>query len=230
MELVVSLPRNDVGLAVAAADSGADALKVHMNVEHRASGTRFGTYDEEADAVREIIHSASCPVGLMPGASPHTLPSNAELTALHDEGLDFLDIYVHHMPLWFIDLPLKLVVALASFDGFIEKPFYNTHLVWPRDSNRNRIHMCEASIFGPEEYGRPFTYADFRLLRIVQEYVDVPLLVPTQKAITPEDARWLKRAGTGGLMIGAVVTGETADSIAQATAEYRCALDKEDTD
>lgn len=226
MQLFVSLPRNDSELARAAADAGADAIKVHMNVEHRASQTHFGSYAEEQAAVRAIITAVQCPVGLMPGADPSALPSADELTSLAHDGLNFVDIYAHHMPLWFIDLPLKLIVALSSFPGFVEGPYYTTHFYWPPESNRNRITMCEASIFAPEDYGTPFTYADFRRLRILQEYVDVPLLVPTQKAITPDDAKWLKRTGTGGLMIGAIVTGQTADSIAMATAAYRKAIDE----
>ena len=54
MDLVVSLPRNDVELATAAANAGANALKVHMNVAHRASGTHFGTYDYVREAASQL--------------------------------------------------------------------------------------------------------------------------------------------------------------------------------
>ena len=225
MKLIVSLPENSLEMAQAAAAAGADSIKVHMNVEHRASGNYFGTYAKEAGAIRSIISGVSCPVGLMPGADFHSLPTFDELSSLADDGLAFVDIYAKHMPLWFLELPLDLILALDSFFGFVEEPYYSTHFPWPEDSNSNKIKMCEASIFKPEEYGTPFTYHDFRRLRILQEYVDVPLLIPTQKAITQNDAIWLKRQGAGGLMIGAVVTGRTADSIAKSTAEYRLALD-----
>jgi hypothetical protein len=178
MLLIVSLPRNDLDLARAAAEAGADYVKVHMNVEHRASGTRFGTFAEEVDTVRSIMRGINKPVGLMPGADPGALPTNDELAQLHADGLAFVDIYTHHMPLRFLDLPtsLRLVVAFSHF-------------------------------------------------RILQEYVDVPLIVPTQNAITPADAVWLARDGVAGLMIGAIVTGTTANSIAAATAAFRCAID-----
>lgn len=227
MELIVSLPQNSVELAQAAVDGGADLLKVHMNVAHAASGTVFGDFSQEAAAVREIIKAVDIPVGLMPGADFNALPTFDELKTLADDGLDFVDIYTHHMPLWFIDLPLKLVLAFDSFDNFVEPVYYTTHMWWPPDANANRIWMAEGSIFGKDEYGQPFTYHDFRRLRILQEYVDVPLVVPTQKAITPADAVWLKRTGTGALMIGAVVTGLTAESLAAATRRYRDAIDSE---
>src|SRR5207237_10168995 len=122
MELVVSLPRNDVELARAAEQAGAQALKVHMNVHHHASGTRFGSLADEHERVREIIAAVKVPVGLMPGADPAKLPTADELTSLASAGLNFLDIYTNHMPLWFLDLPLRLILALRSFDGFLEPP------------------------------------------------------------------------------------------------------------
>jgi hypothetical protein len=227
MELVVSLPRNDVELARAAVQAGADALKLHMNVHHEASGTHFGSFADEQARVREIISAVNVPVGLMPGADPDKMPTFEELSDLASAGLNFVDLYTHHMPLWVLDLPLRIVAALGSFDGFLEPPYYQTHFMWPPENNSNRIAMCEASIFPKEEYGKPFTYQDFRRLRILQEYIDAPMMVPTQKRITPGDAVWLKRTGTAALMIGAIVTGDTADSIATATEAYKSALEQE---
>jgi hypothetical protein len=91
--------------------------------------------------------------------------------------------------------------------------------------------MAEGSIAKPEEYGSPFTWADFRRLRNMAEYLDssVKLLIPTQKAITPDDARWLARDDAfGALMIGAIVTGTTVESVGAATAAYRAAIDSVD--
>ncbi|MDQ3022922.1 MAG: hypothetical protein M3R04_00855 [bacterium] len=225
MELIVSLPRNDMDLALAAAQGGAHALKLHMNVRHDASGTSYGSFAEEADIVRRIIGAVKIPVGLMPGADPANLPTQDELSSLASAGLDFIDIYSDNMPLWFLELPLRLIVALRSFDGFLEPPYYQTHFMWPPELNKNRIAMCEASIFPKEDYGKPFTFHDLRRLRILQEYIDAPMVVPTQKAITPYDATWLKRGGTAALMIGAIVMGDTADSIASATEAYRDAIE-----
>ena len=47
MELIVSLPSNDPAMAQAATGAGADAVKLHMNVTHDASGTRFGSFAED---------------------------------------------------------------------------------------------------------------------------------------------------------------------------------------
>ena len=47
--LVVSLPSNNLEMAKAALEGGAQAVKVHCNVWHRASGHTFGTYAENRE-------------------------------------------------------------------------------------------------------------------------------------------------------------------------------------
>ena len=85
MTLIVSLPSNSKALAKAAAKGGADALKVHMNVKHEASGVVFGGYDDEKDAIGEVIDSVKIPVGIMPGNEE--LPSEKEMGALKKIGI-----------------------------------------------------------------------------------------------------------------------------------------------
>ena len=66
--VIAALPRNDLALAEAALEGGAQAVKVHCNVCHRASGNTFGTFAENRTFLRELI--ALCgdvPVGLVPG-------------------------------------------------------------------------------------------------------------------------------------------------------------------
>jgi len=223
VDLIVSLPKNDIEMAKAAVEGGAAALKVHMNVSHAASGTGFGTYAEEAETVRGIIDAVDIPVGLMPGADIAELPEPKELLALADAGLDFLDIYAGHMPLWFLDLPLKLIPAFSSLEGDWEV-FRAAGYMNLVPGGPSRIEMVEASVCPKDQYGQPFNYHDFSVLRALRDYIDTPLLVPTQKAITPEEGRRIIDAGIGSLMIGAIVTGTTAESIGEATALYRKVL------
>jgi len=96
--------------------------------------------------------------------------------------------------------------------------FYLTHF-WREDANR--ISMLEASIMPPEAYGTPLTFADVATYRGLADASDVPLLIPTQKLIQPEDLRMLKGGGVGGIMIGAVVTGRSEGSIEEVTRKFR---------
>ena len=102
MGLIVSLPRNDAELARAAAEGGADALKVHLNVRHAASGTLFGSFDEEKDRIAAVLEAAGVPVGVMPGAEEVATPE--QMCALRDMGVQFYDIYFHHMPVSYLAL------------------------------------------------------------------------------------------------------------------------------
>src|SRR4030042_1995147 len=111
MKLIVSLPDNDLELALAAARGGADAVKVHMNVVHRASGAAFGDFAHERQRVLKLISDAGVPVGLMPGQTQ--LPTLDELGELVDAGLAFVDIYAHHLPASYLRLGQQLELILA---------------------------------------------------------------------------------------------------------------------
>lgn len=69
LSLFVSLPANDVRLAKAALEEGADALKVHFNVGHRASGNQFGPLGSYADVFGQIRAAFDGPFGVVPSGS-----------------------------------------------------------------------------------------------------------------------------------------------------------------
>jgi hypothetical protein len=67
--LIASLPRNDPALAQAALEGGADVIKFHIHLQHRASQTVTGSLAEERPALEQILRlSAGHPVGIVPGA------------------------------------------------------------------------------------------------------------------------------------------------------------------
>src|SRR5690606_12862086 len=74
--LLVSLPQNDPALARAAMRGGAQGLKIHINVEHHASGTHFGSWSEEKERIAAILEEAKeAPVGIVPGGNPFASPA-----------------------------------------------------------------------------------------------------------------------------------------------------------
>jgi hypothetical protein len=83
----------------------------------------------------------------------------------------------------------------------------------------------EAAFIAHDGYGKPLTMADLAAYRDLHDTVDVPIIVPTQRAIRPEEATILTgECRIEGLMIGAIVTGRTAGEIERAVARYRTAL------
>ncbi len=218
--LLVSLPRNDASLARAALEAGADGLKVHINLEHFASGLSTGSLDEEAPALQEIV-DLGAPVGIVPGAG-EKIATREELYRLAEIGIDFFDLYGQDMPAWMLALEDCAMSVMVAFSA--------THRPWAlveRLSDRSRPDMIEASILPHDAYGRPLTAADVSEYAGIARRVTQPVVVPTQKAILPDEVGVLMDAGVAGILIGAIVTGTEAEQMAGATERFRTAIDRE---
>ncbi len=216
--LVVSLPSNDLGLAKAALEGGADAIKVHCNVWHRASGHTFGTYAENKAFLRDlIVLCGDVPVGLVPGTSEAFI-TEAELRELEEMGLDFISAYSHNLPCFAMD-SRKITNAVAIGSDYTE-----SILDAVRDSD---IAVLECSVVRGEEYGKDLTCADILRYSSIVRRTGKRCMVPTQKKIRPEDVKRLYRAGCKALMIGAVVFGQepTPKEVRETTAAFRAAVD-----
>lgn len=216
--LIVSLPSNDLELAKAALAGGADAVKVHCNVWHRASGHSFGTYEENREFLRQLIRACGdVPVGLMPGTHEAFI-TNEDRLELEDMGLSFTSAYMQHLPGFMME-SRKLTNVVA-----IDLNYTHDTLEMVRDSE---IQVLEASIMKGQDYGQPLTDAD------IQRYADIvaktgkPCVIPTQKHIKTTQVRALYEAGCKALMIGAVVFGQepTPEQLREAVRVYRQAVD-----
>lgn len=213
--LIVSLPRNEVELAKAAVEGGADALKVHLNVHHHASGTAFGTWEQERAAVQEIVSSVGIPVGVVPGAQ--VIASDDELAAMAKMGIDFWDTFVHHAPTRLLERTDMGCMMALNFQFPLERAALVVKL---------GAQVIEASIIPPEEYGSLLTARDLVAYSVLTAEVgSTPVVIPSQRKYTPRDVPHLRRAGARGLVIGAIVTGPDATSLGEATREFRRAID-----
>jgi hypothetical protein len=214
--ILVSLPGNDVRLAEAALRGGAQGLKVHINVEHFASGTRFGPFEEERKSIARIVDVAkahNAPVGVVPGGSPFATEDDFEKLA--QLGIDFFDAYPSEAPPWTLTQK-HLGVMLAAYAGGTVGTMRSLELAG--------MQMCEASFMPHEEYGQELTALDIGRYRELAEALQGPIIVPSQKKITPRDLPALQQSGVKGLLIGAIVTGREADTIEAATRSFAEAL------
>ncbi|MFA6451598.1 MAG: hypothetical protein WCX65_19155 [bacterium] len=213
MPLIASLPQNSVELAKAAAAGGADMLKIHMNVHHAASGTHFGSFAEERKNIEAIIAAVEIPVGIMPGAAETA--TFDEMRELERMGIAFFDIYTTDMPAEYLKLEeMAPMAALAA--GWKE---------WePEAVEELGIELLEASIVPHEQYGRRLALSDLMAYSYVAELYDCAVIVPTQKAIRPEEVAALHESGVRGLMIGKIVAGDTPSTFEAATALFAAAI------
>jgi hypothetical protein len=210
--LLVSLARNDVRLAQAALRGGAQGLKIHLNVHHHASGTRFGSWDEERAEIGRIIEVArasNASVGVVPGGTPFATPE--EFADMGRAGIDYFDAYPADAPAWTLSQGHLDVMMAAYFGGT---------LLEMQALEALGMSLCEASVVDQQFYGTPLNASDLARYREMAGALKSPVIVPSQKAIGTDDVAALKKTGARGLLIGAVVTGRDADSIEAATRAF----------
>lgn len=218
-KLLVSLPANDLELAKAAVDGGAQGLKVHLNIVHAAAGLRFGSLDEEAATIEAIV-ALGLPVGVVPG-DQQAMIAPEELPRLAAIGVDFCDVYLGAMPAWMLDAPpLGIMVALGAADIVLPERLASV-------TQLPSVEMIEASVIAPDGYGAALSAADLCDYTTVVRGASAasrPVIVPTQRRILPEDLPALAATGISGLLIGAIVAGKDTVAIRRATARYAAAL------
>lgn len=214
MVLIASLPGNSAELAEAAEAGGVDMLKVHLNVEHAASGIRFGSLKEEITAIESILEAVSIPVGIMPGAA--TVATLEEMRELESMGVAFFDIYARDMPVEYMSL--EKMLAMPAMDSE-----WKRHE--PKELRSAGFSMLEASIVKHEKYGSRLVLSDLLNYSYIASKFGGAVIVPTQKAISPEEVHLLAEAGVAGMMIGKIVTGDSAAELEASAKRFRKSAD-----
>lgn len=210
--VLVSLPSNNIELAAAAYKAGADGIKVHLNVEHKASGTLFGSWAQEKDTIAAILSSVDCPVGIMPGSQ-----ITATVEELYDAarlGVDFLDIYDYDMPVWMMAARMSKMIAIG----------HDFQLADLQGLEKVGADLLEASIVPSSQYRQPLTVKDLEAYQAITAASELPVFVPTQKRIEPADLVVLRDLGVQGVILGTVSLGETADSFRERIPLYLNAI------
>lgn len=217
--LVVSLPSNDLELAKAALEGGAQAVKVHCNVWHRASGHTFGTYAENRAFLQDLIKlCGDTPVGLVPGGEDAFI-NKEERLELEQMGLGFFSSYIHHLPCHMMES--KVLSKMAAIDYT-----YNQNTL---DAVRcSDIDVLECSVQPGENYGTDLNYADILRYSDIVKKSGKPCLIPTQRKIKPEEVKHLYDAGCKAVMIGAIVMGKEPgpEEVKAVTAAFREAVER----
>lgn len=211
----MSLPANDPELAKAAWEHGADAVKVHINVEHRASNTIFRSFEEEYEALKEILSVAKGPTGIVLGGD--VLSAAKDYESVVKAGFDFVSLYVHHTPMQVLqsDKILKMLAIDYTYSQYEINSL--SHI---------GADILEASVIKPETYGQPLTAREIISYKYIVQNTDIPVVVPTQRDIKASHLSTLAQCGVNGVMLGAIVTGKTKESISRAIAEFRNYIDR----
>jgi len=130
-------------------------------------------------------------------------------------GVDFFDLYDHDMPLWMArwqgmtrTVAMSPATPLDAVPGFEALGF----------------EMIEAAVIPHGGYGHPLTVADLAAYRCIRRETKLPIILPTQRAIQPDDVPALVDFGINAIMIGAIVTGRESATLAIATERFAAML------
>ena len=116
--------------------------------------------------------------------------------------MSFIDIYDHDMPEWMWRTKLTKMVA-AGHDFSRESIIAMT---------QKGTDLIEASIIDPARYGEPLQEEDIANYQKIVQLSGQPVFVPTQKKIQPEELALLQKAGVKGVLLGAIVLGNSVNT------------------
>jgi hypothetical protein len=205
--ILVSLPRNDIELARAALDAGADGIKVHLNAHHHASGTNFGDFASERKFLETL---ARLPTSKLIMIGQEKLPSDEELLALSQMGFEGFNLYLKHAEPRLFASPLRPILALEH--GY---QLENIHQITAHPNA-----WIEASIVNSRDYGTHLTADDLSHYLDISAHSKRPVIIPTQKKVALSDLSKLKEAGASALLIGVIVMGSTTDTVAKTITSF----------
>ena len=153
-------------------------------------------------------------MGIVPGAEDPATPR--KIAGLEELGIDFLDMYWHHLPTYMLNrTKLKIAAAIDGNFQYEELPVL---------TRRQDVAMLEASIMDKTEYGHPLNLRDLVKYELIATGSFKPVLVPTQKRLLPSDLLLLREVGIKGVILGAVVTGKEPQTIRETVRKFKDVL------
>jgi hypothetical protein len=214
MALISSLPENNYELAKACWENGADVIKMHINVSHRASKNTFKSLEEEKDVLIKILNDSPIPVGIVAGQN--TSVAENEIEEIIKMGFDFISLYGDHCPTsLIINKDITLMTAI-NYNYTLEE----IKVI----GNKDFGSILELSICHPDTYGERLNVHDLAKYSLYTNSVKVPTVVPTQRLILPNDVKLLHKIGVKYIMVGAISMGKTIDSISENTKKFATAI------
>lgn len=211
ISIIASLPENRIDLAQAAIDAGADALKFHINVSHRASGNEFKDVDFYIESFKEIRSKFTGPIGLVIGDNILKV-LEVDTQFLKSIGFNYYSLYAK-------DISSKLLTQNDLEQTVALDDKFSVNNV--RVIESFNIQAVELSIINKDDYGKPLSFEDLITYKNFRDNTKLPIIIPSQKKITPCDLLTLKDIGVNAVMLGAVTFGTTEKSIYKTISQFK---------
>ncbi|HPP70347.1 MAG TPA: hypothetical protein PLK95_06425 [Pseudothermotoga sp.] len=211
--LIVSLPDNDLELARAAIEAGADVVKLHVNVTHKATGRAFPSWPAARRNIERICDLGIC-VGIVPG-DENRFAAEEHLLEMQEMGISFIDFFINDAPTYVLNTRLAKMVALNDF----------SQALYVQAVQSLGANALELSIVPKEHYGERLTLWDLTRYSYAAKNSPIPCFVPSEKKIQPDEVTSVLACGIKGLIIGSIVTGNSLKEFVRAVQAFRRHMD-----
>lgn len=201
--VIISLPQNDIELARAAIEAGADALKFHINVTHFASGNHFEGIEAYTQFITDVRAQFKGPIGVVLGDTIEKVAAT-DYELLQRLSIQYYSLYSAHID------ERALSQQLLEKTAAINHAFPLTQLLF---FEQFQVTALELSIIKQSEYGQLLNLDDMLRYQAIRTQTALPLIIPSQKKLTNANIKWLQSNGMNAVMLGAICIGQTADSI-----------------
>ena len=191
---------NSMKFAIACEEAGADAVVLHLNHDAPGGG-RFGGWEIEEQSIRESIGSIKIPAGISIGDNRLLLPSDWE--AIVSLQFSFVNMFAHHMPSFILaDNRISKVISIGP--GYVFEQIKSI-------SASIETSALMAAVTPAQGVGLPLTLLDLTTLGLITSLSEKPVMMPTQRAIRPEDIALIQKQNCKGIVISSTVYGESPD-------------------
>lgn len=203
--LVVEPAENELELAKAAQEAGADALQLMVK----------NNLAIELPHLAEIVKNAKIPVGLVLGKDVSL--EDEDMRQIIKQGFDFVSVGVQHLsPVVLGNKKLSRILALDSrfsFDEVIEL-------------SKTSFEVIDAAIIPVSLKGKDLAVGDLQNYISIIISTGLPVIIPTQCKVRVSEVPILADAGAKGIILTQTIIGKTCESIKEAVSEFRLAIDE----
>jgi len=200
--LIASLPKNSASLAIKAEEAGADAVMLNIEGDEGSSQSHYGGYDLHDVYINDAISTVSVPCGLHIGGGKHLTEEYWE--RIMSSSFGFVEMYAHLMPLFVLsDARVKKVCAITT--GYILEQVSEL-------SKMEGVEAVDVATVPPQARGTPFSVLDQATLSVISRLSVKPILLRTQKRLTPSDISKVVELGVKGLIADPCIMSGTDEA------------------
>jgi hypothetical protein len=199
--MIADLPRNSTALASQAEEAGVDALILNIDGEEGSRASQFGSYDLHDTYINDVISTVSVPCGILIGGAKVLTEEYWE--RIMSSQFTFVEMFAHQMPLFVLgDDRVKKVAAIAT--GYILEQVKQI-------SQMEGVAAIDVATVPNQARGSPFTVLDCATLGVVGALSSRPMLLRTQKRMTPSDVSRVLALGARGFVIDPCILSGTEE-------------------